>query len=249
LRPLWKGALALRALGTRTSMPALRILVAEHDAPLRTQITAQLSVAGFRTIGARDGAAALRIGRSGVDVAIVDTGVPVVDGFDVVRTLRGEGFRKPVVVLSAHSDEIERIVAYEIGADDYVARPFSLRELLARLRAIVRRSNIPHDPPPERLRYGRLEVDEPAREARVDGRCVPLKPREFSLLLELAQAPGIAFSRMSLLERVWGFDFSGDERTVDVHVRRLRLKVEEQHGLPRCVQTVHGFGYKFAPAP
>jgi DNA-binding response OmpR family regulator len=229
-------------------MATLRILVAERDTTLRALVAEHLSRAGYDAIAASDGAAALRIGRSGVDVAIVDEAVGGIDGLDVVRTLRGEGFRRPIVMLSERSDEIERIVAYELGVDDYLSKPFSPRELVARLRAVVRRSNIVHDAGPKRLQYGRIEVDEPAREVRVDGRTVPLKPREFRLFLALAQHPGIAFSRVSLLERVWGYDFDGDERTVDVHVRRLRLKIEEQHGAGRCLFTVHGFGYKFAPA-
>jgi DNA-binding response OmpR family regulator len=223
-----------------------RTLLADHDAPLRARITQQLTVAGFDPVPAADGATALRVARAGVDIAVVCTGMPAVDGLDVVRTLRGEGFRRPIVLLGSAADELERIVAYEIGIDDYVAKPFSPRELVARLRALVRRSNIPHESAARPLRYGRLEVDEAAREVRVDGERVALKPREFGLLLAMARCPGIAFSRPSLLERVWGYDFSGDERTVDVHMRRLRLKLEEQRGVPRCLHTVQGYGYKFS---
>jgi len=227
-------------------MAKLRILIADPDAAERRIVAEHLVGTGYDAIGAQDGATALRIGRSGVDIAILDDALRGIDGLEVVRTLRGEGFHRPILMLSKRTDEVERIVAYELGVDDYVAKPFSTRELVARLRAIVRRSNIPHVAGPVTLSFGRLEVDEPAREVRVDGRPVALKPREFGLLLALARHPGVAFSRPSLLERVWGFDFDGDERTVDVHVRRLRLRIEEQHSFPRCVHTVHGFGYKFA---
>jgi DNA-binding response OmpR family regulator len=230
-------------------MATLRVLVAEHDASLRAMVAEPLVSLGYETVATADGSTALRIGRSGIDVAIVDALLPGIDGLDVVRLLRGEGLRMPILMLGDRSDEIDRIVAYEVGVDDYMPKPFSARELLARMRSVVRRSNMPYVAIPEPLRFGRLEVDESAREARVDGCAVALKPREFGLLLALARHPGIAFSRGSLLERVWGFDFEGDERTVDVHVRRLRLKIEEQRGVPRCLHTVHGFGYKFARMP
>ncbi len=154
----------------------------------------------------------------------------------------------PLVMITARADEVDRVVGFELGADDYVVKPFSPREVVARVRAILRRSGMRHDPLPQTLRFGRLEIDEAAREVRVDGRDVGLKPREYALLLALAANPGVALSRDMLLERVWGYDFDGDERTVDVHVRRLRMKLEEQHRLDACLQTVHGFGYKFTQA-
>ena len=169
----------------------------------------------------------------------------MVDGFDVIRTLRREGRDLPILVLTARADEIDRVVGLEIGADDYVTKPFSPREVIARVRAIARRAGMPLQTAPAVLLFDRLEIDEPAREVRIDGIALELKPREFALLLELASNPGIALSRATLLERVWGFDFSGDERTVDVHVRRLRLKMEDRKLEPPIV-TVHGFGYKFA---
>jgi len=153
-----------------------------------------------------------------------------------------------IVMITARADEVDRVVGFELGADDYVVKPFSPREVVARVRAILRRSGMKHDPGPQLLRFGRLEIDEAAREARIDGRNVGLKPREYALLLALAGNAGVALSRDTLLERVWGYDFDGDERTVDVHVRRLRMKLEEEHRLAACLHTVHGFGYKFAQA-
>ncbi|MGH7716086.1 MAG: winged helix-turn-helix domain-containing protein, partial [Vulcanimicrobiaceae bacterium] len=149
---------------------------------------------------------------------------------------------------TGRSDEVDRIVGFEIGADDYVTKPFLPREIVARVRAIMRRTGIAFEDSPRTLRFGRLVIDEGAREARVDGADVGLKPREFALLLELASNAGVALSRSMLLERVWGFDFEGDERTVDVHVRRLRAKIEEQHRIEAPIATVHGYGYKFARA-
>lgn len=227
-------------------MPVLRIIVAEDDAAIRELLVHHLGREGFRCIETADGPSTLRAARAGGDLLVLDVGLPAVDGFDVVRTLRREGRAQPVVMLTARGDEVDRVIGLELGADDYITKPFSPRELVARVRALARRSGLVVDAGPVLLRFDRLEIDEAAREARVDGADVALKPREFALLLHLAGNPGVAFSRTSLLQAVWGFDFEGDERTVDVHVRRLRAKLEDAARLPRLVQTIHGFGYKFA---
>ena len=229
-------------------MAVTRIVVAEDDASIRELLVHHLRRDGFSCDEAPDGPAALRLARTGADVLILDVGLPVVDGFEIVRILRREGRELPILVLTARSDEIDRVVGLEIGADDYVAKPFSPREVVARVKAIARRAGLASTNAPVTLTYERLEIDQAAREARVDGVDVGLKPREFALLLELAVNPGVALSRSTLLQRVWGYDFEGDERTVDVHVRRLRLKLEEREGLPMLLHTVHGFGYRFARA-
>jgi DNA-binding response OmpR family regulator len=149
-------------------------------------------------------------------------------------------------MVTARTEEVDRVIGLELGADDYVTKPFSPREFVARVRALARRGGIATDAGPVLLRFDRLEIDEAAREVRIDGTDVALKPREFALLLQLASNPGVAFSRTTLLQTVWGFDFNGDERTVDVHVRRLRAKLEHDAARPQFVQTIHGFGYKFA---
>lgn len=226
-------------------MASVRVLIAEDEAPIRTLLSHHLERDGFRCECTADGPGALRSARRGVDVAVLDVGLPGFDGFEILRVLRREGLTLPILMLTARADEIDRIVGLESGADDYVPKPFSPREVVARVRALARRSGIPLVRRPVVLQFGRLEVDEAAREARIDGHNADLKPREFALLLELARNPGIALSRATLLERVWGFDFDGDERTVDVHVRRVRAKVEEGTSMPAVVQTVHGFGYKF----
>jgi two-component system response regulator ResD len=227
-------------------MPALRIVVAEDDAAIRELVVHHLAREGFRCTETLDGPSTLRAVRAGTDLVILDVGLPVVDGFDVIRTLRREGRELPVVMVTARSDEVDRVIGLELGADDYVIKPFSPRELIARVRALARRGGMSADAAPALLRFDRLEIDEAAREVRVDGSDIALKPREFALLLQLASNPGVAFSRVALLQAVWGFDFDGDERTVDVHVRRLRARLEEEAQLPRLVQTIHGFGYKFA---
>ena len=223
-----------------------RIVVAEDETPIRELLVHHLRREGFACTEAADGPAALRATRAAADLLILDVGLPVLDGFDVIRTLRRERCDVPILILTARAEEIDRVVGLEIGADDYVTKPFSPREVIARVRAIARRAGIAPQALPALLVFDRLEIDEAAREVRVDGVEIALKPREFSLLVELASNAGVALSRATLLQRVWGFDFDGDERTVDVHVRRLRLKIEERSGLTSFVQTVHGYGYKFA---
>jgi DNA-binding response OmpR family regulator len=229
-------------------MGAIRILIAEDENSILELLDHHLSGEGFRCMHAREGISALGIARDGVDLAILDIGLPRLDGLEVARTLRREGHRVPILMLTARSEEVDKIVGFEIGADDYVTKPFLPREIVARVRAILRRTGAAFEGGPRTLRFGRLVIDEAAREARIDDADVGLKPREFALLLELASNAGIALSRSMLLERVWGFDYEGDERTVDVHVRRLRAKIEERHALGSAIATVHGFGYKFARA-
>jgi DNA-binding response OmpR family regulator len=233
-------------VGTEPGMANIRVLVAEDDRAIRELLVHHLERDGFTPIESSDGQNALRISREGVDLVLLDIGLAGVDGFDIARTLRREGKTTPIVMLTARADEVDRVVGFELGADDYVVKPFAPREVVARVRAVLRRTGGKYEPGPQLMRFGRLEIDEAAREVRVDGRDVGLKPREYALLTTLAGNPNVAMSRDTLLERVWGYDFEGDERTVDVHVRRLRMKLEEQHALDACLHTVHGFGYKFA---
>jgi two-component system alkaline phosphatase synthesis response regulator PhoP len=226
-------------------MGTATILVAEDDTAIRDLLAHHLEREGFAVVGVSDGHAALRRARGAADLLLLDVGLPGVCGYDVVRTLRREERTVPIVVLTARTDEIDRVLGFELGADDYICKPFSPREVVARVKSILRRSGgaVPESKPV--LQFGRLEIDARAREARVDGVDVKLKPREFALLMELAANVGVALSRDWLLQRVWGFDFGGDERTIDVHVHRLRAKIEDPWRLPPLLRTVHGFGYKF----
>ena len=231
--------------GTYARMPVQTIVVAEDDAAIRDLLTHHLEREGYAVVGVADGQTALRRSRGIADLVVLDVGLPGIDGFDVARTLRRERRGVPIVMLTARTDEVDRVVGFELGADDYVCKPFSPRELVARVKAVLRRNGQPGVRERPTLAFGRLEIDEQAREARVDGSDAGLKPREFALLLELASNAGVALSRERLLEKVWGFDFEGDERTVDVHVHRVRLKLESARGLPAMIRTVHGLGYKF----
>jgi two-component system, OmpR family, response regulator ResD len=226
-------------------MAVQTIVVAEDDGAIRDLVAHHLEREGFGVLRVADGQAALRYARGAADLLVLDIGLPGIDGYDVTRTLRREQRNLPIVMLTAHTDEVDRVVGFELGADDYVCKPFSPRELVARVKAVLRRSGVPQHREGAVLRFGRMEIDERAREVRVDGVDARLKPREFTLLVELASNPGVAFSRERLLQKVWGFDFCGDERTVDVHVHRLRGKLEAL-AMPQIICTVHGLGYKFA---
>jgi DNA-binding response OmpR family regulator len=228
-------------------MTLTRILVAEDDAAVRELVCRQLEREGLAAVSAPDGPSALRLARRAVDGAVLDVGLPVLDGLEIVRTLRREGNGIPIALLSGRDDEVDRIIGLEAGADDYITKPFSPRELTARVRSLLRRCGRPIEPAPMLLRFDGLEIDERAREVRVGGSPVPFKPREFALLLMLAANEGIALSRATILERVWGFDFDGDARTVDVHVRRIRAKLAPIRTRRRpLIVTMNGFGYKFA---
>jgi DNA-binding response OmpR family regulator len=228
-------------------MGAPRILVAEDDGAIREVVVQHLARDGFIPIEASDGPAALRIARDGADLIVLNVGLPGINGFEITRTLRGEGRQTPIIILSARSGEIDRVVGLELGADDYIAKPFSPREVVARVRAVLRRVQGGRGTGPRVLRFGRLEIHEAAREARVDGVDIGLKPREYQLLHALADNAGIAMSREVLMRKVWGYDFDGEDRTVDVHIRKLRQKLAKGAGLVECLQTLHGYGYKFSP--
>jgi DNA-binding response OmpR family regulator len=228
-------------------MGAPRILVAEDDGAIREVVVQHLARDGFIPIEAADGPTALRIARDGADLIVLNVGLPGINGFEITRTLRGEGRETPVIILSARAGEIDRVVGLELGADDYIAKPFSPREVVARVRAVLRRVQGGRGTGPRVLRFGRLEIHEAAREARVDGIDIALKPREYQLLHALADNAGIAMSREVLMRKVWGYDFDGDDRTVDVHIRKLRQKLAKGAGLGKCLQTLHGYGYKFSP--
>ena len=226
-------------------MSVLQVVLAEDDSAIRALVAHHLASEGFEVTQVADGNMALRAARTVADLLILDLGLPGIDGFEIARTLRRECINVPIIMLTARNEEIDRVIGLELGADDYVCKPFAPRELIARVKAVIRRCVPLSQHRAAIRRFGRLEIDESAREARVDGVDVRLKPREFVLLATLAANPGVALSRRTLLEKAWGFDFTGEERTVDVHVRRVRRALEGRYHLPPMLQTVHGFGYKF----
>jgi DNA-binding response OmpR family regulator len=217
------------------------IVVIEDDQNISDLVALYLRREGFRVLQAPDGERGLAyVERDRPKLVVVDVGLPgKLDGFDVCRRLRAAG-DIPVVMLTARDDEIDRVIGFELGADDYVTKPFSARELVARVRAILRRAGMPTRAEPTVLEVGDVVVDTGRREVRVGGVVVALTSREFDLVAYLALNTGLALSRQQLLDGVWGEGWFGDERTVDVHVRQLRKKLGD--GLP--LTTVWGVGYR-----
>ena len=221
------------------------ILLVEDELTLSETLRYNLEREGYSVLVAADGVHGLELARrEQPDLLILDIMLPRLDGFSVCRILRQES-DLPILMLTARQDEVDRIAGLELGADDYVAKPFSLGELLARVRAIMRRSDRQPTASREVLDAGALRVDTGSRRAWRAGAELALSQKEFDLLTCLLRNRGIALSRDVLLERVWGYDFLGDSRTVDVHIRWLREKVELDPGHPAYIQTVRGVGYRF----
>ncbi len=221
------------------------ILVVEDEPQIATLVRDYLEHAGFAVLVAADGASALTVARSRrPDAIVLDLGLPILDGLDVVRVLRRDS-AVPIVVLTARGDETDRVAGLELGADDYVVKPFSPRELVARVRAVLRRTEAAAQPA-ARLLVGDLEVDLSRHRVTVAGRTILLTPTEFELLAALAREPGRVFTRSQLLDAVHGFSLETYERAVDGHVKNIRRKLEPDPGAPRYVLTVHGVGYALA---
>jgi len=214
------------------------ILLVEDEEDIAALVRAYLERDGFRVLWAMRGTEGLaELERNDVRLAILDLQLPDADGFDICRAIRTSS-RLPVVMLTARDEAVDRVTGLELGADDYVTKPFSPRELTARVRAVLRR--VEPDETDDRLRAGDVELDRKARTATVAGAEVELTGREFDLLWHLAARPGIVVTRSQLLDRVWGIEFPGGTRTVDVHVGQLRRKL----GRPKLIRTVRGTGYK-----
>ncbi len=223
-----------------------RVLLIEDDSRLADMVSEYLGKAGFHVIHAESGTRGLALhGREPVDVVILDLTLPDSDGLDVCRQIRDRS-DSPILMLTARGDPMDRVVGLEMGADDYLPKPFEPRELLARLRAIVRRSR--PGARPDVLRYGRLEIDRGAREVRLDGTPRPLTSYQFALLLALAEHAGRVMSRDALMDAVKGEQFEAFDRSIDVHVSRIRAAIEDDPKKPRRLITVRGSGYVFAKA-
>ena len=229
-------------------MAGERILIVDDEASIRELVGTYLRNEGFEVEEASDGDEALeRLERRSPSLVVLDLRLPTIDGFDVLREIRRSS-AVPVIVLSARSEEGDKLVGLELGADDYLTKPFSPRELVARVRAVLRRSRGEAADDDVR-RFVGLTVDRSRHEVRVDDRLVDVTALEFELLDALAGAPGRVFTRRQLTERVWGWDFYGDERIVDVHVRNLRKALGDPADDPRFVGTVRGVGYKLVAEP
>lgn len=226
-----------------------RILVVDDEESIRHLISYNLKRVGFEVITAGNGEDALTMARAeSPDLMILDLMLPGMDGFDVCKELRKES-EIPILMLTARSEEIDRVVGFELGADDYVSKPFSPRELVGRVKAILRRTRKESEAPAtnsDTLQFGPLSVNFVTYEVMRDGSRIDLTPTEFQILKVLAQHPGRVFTRDELVDRVMGADFFGDVRTVDVHIRHLRSKLEEDPSDPKLIETVRGAGYKFA---
>ena len=219
------------------------ILLVEDDATLRHTLALNLRAEGHRVLEAEDGENGLAAARSeSPDLVVLDVMLPRLDGLTVCRLLRRES-AVPIILLTARGAEADKIIGLETGADDYIVKPFSLGEFLARVRAALRRGAAA--PPADVLTFGDLRLDLAARRVARAGRAIALAPREFDLLALLMRHRGAVMSRDLLLARVWGDDFVGDARTVDVHIRWLRQKLEQDPSQPVLIQTVRGVGYRF----
>jgi DNA-binding response OmpR family regulator len=232
------------------------ILVVEDEVPLQETLAYNLEKQGYSVETAGDGRIALETARRlHPDLIVLDIMLPELDGFEVCKILRKE-MSTPIIMLTARDDEIDRVVGLEVGADDYLTKPFSMREFLARVKAQLRRTQLvrdelkkgkPSEPSTsgETLTFGDLSIDQSRREVRLGEDVIPLKPQEYDLLLFFGEHKGRMLTREFILEQVWGWDYVGDSRTVDVHVRWLRQRIEKDPSNPQRIVTVRGGGYRF----
>lgn len=225
---------------------AQRVLVVDDEPKIRDLVRDYLQAAGFVVSVAVDGRGALAAARAQPpDLVVLDLGLPGMDGLDVARQLRAVGSAVPIIMLTARGEESDRVLGLELGADDYLVKPFSPRELLARVRAVLRRTEGPA-PEAERFVVGDVTVDLGRREVTVDDQPVELTATEFDLLVELVRQPGRVFTRAQLLGALHGVVVESYERTVDAHIKNIRRKLEPDPHRPRYLLTVHGVGYRFA---
>lgn len=223
-----------------------RVLLVDDEDNIRLLVKFNLEKAGYEVVEASDGNIALKLAaNAAVDIIILDLMLPETDGLEVCRRLKREASTAhiPIIMLTAKSDEIDRVIGLELGADDYLTKPFSQRELVARVNAVLRRAQVKREDD-EELSYGPLRMNVTCHEVHVDGQILELTPKEYELLRFLLENIGKVFSREQLLEKIWGYEYYGDTRTVDVHVRHLRAKLEPSPVLAEAIETIRGVGYR-----
>jgi DNA-binding response OmpR family regulator len=243
--------MAANGSGAGADGARFRALIVDDEPPLVQVVSGYLTREGFEVVTAPDGETAVAMARAHQpDVVVLDLMLPGIDGMEVCRRLRtfSDAY---VIMLTAKTDEIDKLIGLSVGADDYVTKPFSPRELVARVRAMLRRprtrSGVIPGEPAQLRRFGTLEIDPAGRDVRVDGQPVDLTRIEFDLLDTLSAEPHVVFSRRQLLERVWGGDWYGDDHVIDVHVGNLRHKLHDDATHPRFIRTVRGVGYRMGP--
>ena len=223
----------------------MKILVVDDEPKIRELIGQYLTVAGYETEFAKDGIEALNIVSKGdVDMVILDVMMPFMDGITCLKEMRSRGFKTPVIILSAKGEEYDKITGFEAGTDDYIVKPFSPKELMARIKAVAMRSNPELSENNEKYIFGDLVIDVPSHSIKIKGEYINVTPKEFDLLVCLVQNKGVALSRERILLKVWNYDYFGEDRTVDTHIKMLRSHLKEYRD---CIETVWGVGYKFEP--
>lgn len=224
-----------------------RILLVEDEKAIRDAVSAYLEKEGYWVTPAEDGRVAIEeFSKHQFDLVVLDLMLPRVSGEDVCRAIRNAS-DVPIIMLTAKGELEDRVIGLELGADDYLVKPFSPRELVARVRALLRRAHVGDEPQRDRLEFGPLVIDVSGHKAYLDGEELDLTASEFKLLVTISRYPGRVYSRMELVEKVLGYDFEGYERTVDSHVKNLRAKIHDDPKDPRYIWTVHGVGYRFEP--
>ena len=229
-----------------------RLLVVEDDTSLGEVIKYNFLSEGYEVKLEKNGKEGLDSALSWkADVIILDLMLPAINGIEICRTIRKEGIFTPVIMLTAKDTEVDRVVGLEVGADDYVTKPFSTRELIARVGANIRRTEMikiaRENSSDEIIITGNLIIDKPSRKVTLNNQDISLRPREYDLLLHMASNPSRVFTRDQLLQQVWGYEYAGDTRTIDVHIRWLRRKIEKSPSNPIILQTIRGVGYRFYP--
>ncbi|MBR2503772.1 MAG: response regulator transcription factor, partial [Oscillospiraceae bacterium] len=220
-------------------------LVVDDEPKIRELIGQYLTVAGYETEFAKDGIEALNIISKGdIDMVILDVMMPFMDGITCLKEMRSRGFKTPVIILSAKGEEYDKITGFEAGTDDYVVKPFSPKELMARVKAVAMRANPELTENNEKYIFGDLVIDVPSHSIKIKGETINVTPKEFDLLVCLVQNKGVALSRERILLKVWNYDYFGEDRTVDTHIKMLRSHLKEYRD---CIETVWGVGYKFEP--